>query len=164
MIATAGTLRDALARRGFEVSAAEKFGAEICVIEADPRGLPIAVEVADFGSAGGFRWTAGAGHFYDAPHGIETDALVDKVIDTLELPEYGHAIGYLSLAQVAERVGVLPGSMSRYKLPPPDAIVGPVNDDGTLPRGTTRGWLATTIDRWNATRPGRGARTDLADR
>ncbi|MFC7447896.1 hypothetical protein [Rhodococcus daqingensis] len=53
--------------------------------------------------------------------------------------------------------------MSRYKLPPPDAIIGPINEDGSLPRGTTRGWLAETIDEWNAERPGRGARTDLRD-
>ncbi|MCZ4556075.1 hypothetical protein O4215_10850 [Rhodococcus maanshanensis] len=51
--------------------------------------------------------------------------------------------------------------MSRYKLPPPDAIIGPINEDGSLPRGTTRGWLETTIDEWNSHRPGRGARTDL---
>jgi hypothetical protein len=27
--------------------------------------------------------------------------------------------------------------------------------------GTIRGWLPETVDRWNASRPGRGARTDL---
>jgi hypothetical protein len=68
---------------------------------------------------------------------------------------------YLSQAQLAERVGVAPKSLSRYKLPPPDAVIGPVNDDGTLPRGTIRGWLPETIDQWNAARPGRGTRTDL---
>jgi len=51
--------------------------------------------------------------------------------------------------------------MGRYKLPEPDVIVGPINEDGTIPRGTVRGWTAETIDQWNATRPGRGARTDL---
>lgn len=31
----------------------------------------------------------------------------------------------------------------------------------TLPRGTVRGWTVETVDRWQAARPGRGARTDL---
>jgi hypothetical protein len=70
---------------------------------------------------------------------------------------------YLSQAQFAERIGVSPNSMGRYKLPPADAVTGPVNDDGSLPRGTIRGWLPETIDEWNANRPGRGARTDLRD-
>jgi len=57
---------------------------------------------------------------------------------------------YLSRTQVAERIGVTPGALSRYKLPPEDVKVGGV-----------RGWLPETIDRWHAGRPGRGARTDL---
>jgi hypothetical protein len=69
---------------------------------------------------------------------------------------------YLSLAEVAERIGVAPNSMSRYKLPEPDAVIGPVDPDGTIPRGTVRGWLPDTVDKWHANRPGRGARTDLA--
>ncbi|MDF3309734.1 hypothetical protein P3H15_32470 [Rhodococcus sp. T2V] len=68
---------------------------------------------------------------------------------------------YLSRAQVADRIGVQEGALSRYKMPPPDAVIGPLNDDGSVPRGTFRGWLAETIDEWNANRPGRGARTDL---
>lgn len=69
---------------------------------------------------------------------------------------------YLNLAQVEEHLGLARGSLSsRIKLPTPDVIVGPVNDDGTIPRGTVRGWLPSTIDQWNAHRPGRGARTDL---
>jgi hypothetical protein len=70
---------------------------------------------------------------------------------------------YLSQAQFAERIGVAPSSMGRYKLPPADATIGPVDDDGSLPRGTVRGWTVETIDKWNAERPGRGARTDLTD-
>ncbi|MCW2089454.1 UNVERIFIED_ORG: hypothetical protein M2328_002734 [Rhodococcus erythropolis] len=69
---------------------------------------------------------------------------------------------FLSATQFAERIGVKPGALAGYKLPDPDVIVGPVNDDGTLPRGTTRGWTESTIEEWNAKRPGRGARTDLA--
>jgi hypothetical protein len=57
---------------------------------------------------------------------------------------------YLSRRQVAERIGVTPGALSRYKLPPPDAVIGDV-----------RGWLPEAIDAWQAARPGRGARTDL---
>ena len=69
---------------------------------------------------------------------------------------------YLSQSQIEERLGVARGALSKYKLPPPDAVIGPVNDDGSLPRGTIRGWLPETIDQWNANRPGQGARTDLA--
>lgn len=63
---------------------------------------------------------------------------------------------YLSRVEVAERIGVAPDTLSRYKLPTPDVVVGPVNEDGSLPRGTVRGWLPTTIDEWNANRPGSG--------
>lgn len=65
---------------------------------------------------------------------------------------------YLSQAQFEERLGLARGSLSRYKLPAPDVIVGPINDDGTVPRGSIRGWSAETIDEWNANRPGRGRR------
>lgn len=68
---------------------------------------------------------------------------------------------YLSISQVEQYLGKARGSMSRIKMPTPDVIVGPLNDDGSLPRGTARGWLPETIDAWNAARPGRGARTDL---
>jgi len=70
---------------------------------------------------------------------------------------------YLNVAQVEEHLGLGRGSLSKIKLPAADVIVGPVNEDGTLPRGTARGWTVETIDAWNAKRPGRGARTDLKD-
>lgn len=54
-------------------------------------------------------------------------------------------IEYLSRAQLAERIGVAVGTLSRYKLPEPDAMIG-----------TTRGWLPETVDAWNAGRPGSG--------
>lgn len=54
-------------------------------------------------------------------------------------------IEYLSRAQLAERIGVAVGTLSRYKLPEPDAMIG-----------TTRGWLPETVDVWNAGRPGSG--------
>jgi hypothetical protein len=57
---------------------------------------------------------------------------------------------YLNRAEVAERIGVKPDTLSRYKLPPADAMTGGV-----------RGWLPETIDTWQRQRPGRGARTDL---
>lgn len=57
------------------------------------------------------------------------------------------AIRYLSRAEVAERIGVKPDTLSRYKLPEPDATIG-----------STRGWLPATIDQWNSSRPGRGNR------
>lgn len=55
-------------------------------------------------------------------------------------------IRYLSRTELAERIGVQPTSLGRYKLPEPDAMIG-----------ATRGWLPTTIDEWHAQRPGRGA-------
>lgn len=70
---------------------------------------------------------------------------------------------YLNRAQVEDHLGLASGSLSKIKMPTPDVIVGPVNDDGTIPRGTVRGWKHETIDAWNATRPGQGARTDLTD-
>ena len=60
------------------------------------------------------------------------------------------SIKYLSRKEVAERIGVQARTLSRYKLPPADAV-----------SGDWRGWLPETIDRWQAARPGRGARTDL---
>jgi hypothetical protein len=68
---------------------------------------------------------------------------------------------YLNLAQFEERLELARGSLSKIRLPDPDVIVGPINDDGTIPRGTTRGWTPDTVDRWRASRPGRGTRTDL---
>ena len=49
---------------------------------------------------------------------------------------------YLSRPQVAARLGLARGTLNRYRLPPPDAMVG------TLP-----GWLPATIDRWDSQRP-----------
>ncbi|MBB3040165.1 hypothetical protein [Hoyosella altamirensis] len=68
---------------------------------------------------------------------------------------------YMSRGQVEEYLGLATGSLGRIKMPPPDVIVGPLNDDGSIPRGTVRGWSKETIDEWNKQRPGRGARTDL---
>lgn len=52
---------------------------------------------------------------------------------------------YLSLTEVAGRLGITAGALAGYKLPEPDALIG-----------RTRGWLPETIDEWNAARPGRG--------
>lgn len=53
--------------------------------------------------------------------------------------------------EVAERLGVDRSAIGRYKMPEPDLLIG-----------KTRGWRPETIDEWDANRPGRGARTDLA--
>lgn len=53
---------------------------------------------------------------------------------------------YLSVKELAERIGVKPATASTYKLPEPDALIGDV-----------RGWLPETVDAWNAARPGKGA-------
>ena len=52
---------------------------------------------------------------------------------------------YLSRPEVAERIGVKPDTLNRYKLPEPDAQIG----------ARQLGWLPETIDAWNASRPGR---------
>jgi len=54
-------------------------------------------------------------------------------------------VTYLSASQFAQRIGVALGTLSRYNLPEPDALIG-----------TTRGWTEGTIDAWHAARPGRG--------
>lgn len=58
-------------------------------------------------------------------------------------------IQYLSRSDVAARIGVKPATLSRYRLPEPDAIVGTASNGA-------RGWLPETIDAWNAARPGPG--------
>lgn len=67
-------------------------------------------------------------------------------------------VHYLSLKEFAQRIGLQQGTLSSYhaqgRLPEPDAIIG------SGPRAT-RGWLAETVDEWQANRPGQGARTDL---
>ncbi|MDU3736509.1 MAG: hypothetical protein E6586_08790 [Bifidobacterium scardovii] len=52
---------------------------------------------------------------------------------------------YLSLTEVAEKLGITKGALAQYKLPEADVTVG-----------RARGWLPETIDKWNAQRPGRG--------
>ncbi|XBH21624.1 XRE family transcriptional regulator [Jonesiaceae bacterium BS-20] len=49
---------------------------------------------------------------------------------------------YLSLQEIADRLGVSRNSVAKYNLPKPDAYIG-----------TTRGWLPETIDTWDAARP-----------
>lgn len=54
---------------------------------------------------------------------------------------------YLSVTEVAHRLGVTTGGLLNLRLPEPDAYIG-----------RTRGWRAETIDRWNDARPGHGGR------
>lgn len=68
-------------------------------------------------------------------------------------------IEYLGAQAVAARVGLSVNTIRSYLakglLPEPDAVI--VTSSGEL-----RGWLPATIDQWASSRPGRGARTDLA--
>lgn len=59
-------------------------------------------------------------------------------------------ITFLSRQEFADRIGVTGNTIKRYKLPPPDAMIG-----------DRRGWLPETIDAWNARRP--RTRTSAAD-
>lgn len=66
---------------------------------------------------------------------------------------------YLGTAAVAERLGLSVPTVRSYILkglmPEADVII-------TTPSGPLRGWLPKTIDAWQASRPGQGARTDLS--
>ena len=66
---------------------------------------------------------------------------------------------YLGTAAVAERVGLAVATIRSYILkgimPEADVII-------TTPSGPLRGWAPETIDAWQASRPGQGTRTDLA--
>ena len=66
---------------------------------------------------------------------------------------------YLGTAAVAERAGLAVATVRSYILkgliPPADVVI-------STPNGPLRGWSIDTIDAWIASRPGRGARTDLA--
>lgn len=61
---------------------------------------------------------------------------------------------YWSRTDFAKHLGVQPTTLSKYKLPPPDVLIG---TEGRR----TAGWLPETVEEWAANRPGRGARTDL---
>ena len=65
---------------------------------------------------------------------------------------------YLGTAAVAEHVGLSVATIRSYILkgimPEADVII-------TTPSGPLRGWAPATIDAWQASRPGQGARTDL---
>jgi len=52
---------------------------------------------------------------------------------------------YLSVGDVAVRLGVTTAAVAQAKMPPPDAWIG-----------RTRGWRPETIEVWIPTRPGRG--------
>ena len=66
---------------------------------------------------------------------------------------------YLGTAAVAQRAGLTVATVRSYirkgLLPDADVII-------TTPSGPLRGWAPETIDAWQASRPGQGARTDLA--
>lgn len=57
---------------------------------------------------------------------------------------------YLSATDIARILNIKPTSMTKYKLPAPDAYIG-----------KTRGWCQSTIDTWLHQRPTQGQRTDL---
>lgn len=64
-------------------------------------------------------------------------------------------VRYLGKAEFARRIGLGgPKSLDKYKLPTADVVIG----EGKRP---TRGWTEETVDTWNESRPGPGARTDL---
>lgn len=68
---------------------------------------------------------------------------------------------FLSRAQVEQRFGFAKGGLNAARLPPPDAIIGPLDKDGTPSLGARCGWLPETVDYWYRTRPGQGYRSDV---
>lgn len=67
-------------------------------------------------------------------------------------------IEYLGAAEFAARAGLATATIRSYMrkglTPPADVVI-------STPAGPLRGWAPETIDAWMASRPGRGARTDL---
>ena len=65
---------------------------------------------------------------------------------------------YLGAADFAARavlaVATIRSYMRKGLIPPADVVI-------STPAGPLRGWAPETIDAWMASRPGRGARTDL---
>ena len=59
---------------------------------------------------------------------------------------------YLGAADFAARAGL---AVATIRLTPPADV------QISTPNGPLRGWSVDTIDAWLASRPGRGARTDL---
>lgn len=61
---------------------------------------------------------------------------------------------YLGYNQVADMLGLDPATVRSYRrdgyLPQPDAVIG-----------DRPGWTEETIRRWQESRPGQGARTDI---
>lgn len=54
-------------------------------------------------------------------------------------------VRYLSRPEIAARIGVQTDTLNRYRLPEPDAQIGP----------RLQGWLPETIGTWNDARPSR---------
>lgn len=65
----------------------------------------------------------------------------------------GKLIRYLSRPEVAMRIGVKPKTLSRYRLPEPDAQIGI----------RQVGWLPETIDTWDAARPSKRRAAEKGD-
>ena len=67
-------------------------------------------------------------------------------------------VEYLGTADFAARAGLATATIRSYMrkglTPPADVVI-------ITPSGPLRGWAPKTIDTWLASRPGRGARTDL---
>lgn len=79
----------------------------------------------------------------------------EQILESASRPPDSDVWHYLNRAQIAQWLGVRPATLARVRLPRPDVTVGPVNPDGTLPKGTVRGWSPRTVQRWAALRPGR---------
>jgi hypothetical protein len=73
----------------------------------------------------------------------ESEDVIEVDVDVL-VPG-GKPVVYMSVSEVAARIGVSPGNIAAYRMPEPDALIG-----------KTRGWTVETIEAWIAARPGSG--------
>ncbi len=65
---------------------------------------------------------------------------------------------YLGAADFAARAGLAVATIRSYMR---KGLTPPADVQISTPNGPLRGWSVDTIDAWLASRPGRGARTDL---
>ncbi|WP_336794299.1 hypothetical protein [Gordonia malaquae] len=54
----------------------------------------------------------------------------------------------MNRAQVEDRAGLARGSLSKVAKPPVAVVIGPINPDGSIPRGTVVGYDPDDVEKW----------------
>ncbi len=132
---------DAIDDRSTKTSPAPNQPTQMCDVEPDQRPEP--VQPVPDPQADRASKDAAEDYYDDVQVDGDHHPAADQYLISTEYP---FAARYLSSTEVARYLG-LAGvkSLSRMKLPSPDAIVGGI-----------KGWRLSTIEKWNETRPGRG--------